>query len=298
MRWAGASLAAVLALSLVLPSPARAANANVAALQVALGALHLYRGPVDGIAGPATRRAVRRFQRRRGLAVDGVAGPRTRRALGRRGRPQLGRRVMHRGNSGWDVAALQFMLTRRRFSPGPVDGGFGHATRRAVKRFQRAAGLQPDGLAGPATLRALRHGLRRRGRPVRGGTPRGPVRFLWPVRAKLGDRFGPRPGGEMHTGIDLAAPAGTPVGAAGVGTVSFAGWNDGGYGRLVKVRHRLGFSTWYGHLASISVERGQPVTGGTVIGTVGSSGRTTAPHLHFEARLHNVPFDPLPRMVP
>src|SRR2546421_50752 len=96
--------------------PAAAAargNANVAALQVALRALHEYRGGIDGVAGPGTRAAVRAFQRGHRLPADGVAGPRTRRALGVRGRPSLGSRVIGPGSQGWDVAALQFMLRRR-----------------------------------------------------------------------------------------------------------------------------------------------------------------------------------------
>jgi murein DD-endopeptidase MepM/ murein hydrolase activator NlpD len=286
---------AAAAVSLALPASAGAASASVAATQVALRALNLYAGPVDGIAGPATRRAVRRFQRRRGLAADGVIGPSTRRALGRRGRPRLGSRVMRRGHRGWDVAALQFMLARRGFSPGGIDGGFGAATRRAVKRAQRSAGIAPDGLAGPGTLRALRRGVSRRLRR----SPGGPVRFLRPVRGgEVGDGFGPRPGGRMHHGIDFLVAAGTPVAAAGVGKVTFAGWNDGGYGNLVKVRHRLGFSTWYAHLATIAVARGQAVSGGALVGTVGSTGLTTAPHLHFESRLRREPVDPAPYLLP
>ena len=125
--------------------------------------MHVYGGQVDGIAGPATRRAVRRFQRRHRLAADGVAGPRTRRALGRRGRPRLGSRVLRTGRRGWDVAALQFLLRRRGARPGAIDGGFGAATAAAVRRFQRARRLAADGVAGPATIRALRRAARRRG---------------------------------------------------------------------------------------------------------------------------------------
>src|SRR3954462_11871943 len=115
-RWGVAALVA-LALSALLPAvaAARAPSANTAALQVALKAVHRYHGGIDGIAGPGTKNAVKSFQRRHHLAADGVAGPQTRRALGRRGSPLLGTRVMHLGNRGWDVAALQFMLRRRGF---------------------------------------------------------------------------------------------------------------------------------------------------------------------------------------
>jgi peptidoglycan hydrolase-like protein with peptidoglycan-binding domain len=288
---AGVVAAAAIVLTLVSAAPATASDANVAALQVALRAVRVYGGAIDGLAGPATRRAVRGFQRRTRLTVDGVAGPRTRRALGRRGRPRLGARVMGPGRRGWDVAALQFMLVRRGFSPGGIDGGFGPGTGAALRRFQIAVGLTADGLAGTATIRALK----RRGRIPTG--PGDPVRFLQPVSAPIGDGFG-WVSGRRHTGIDFLAPAGAAVGAAGRGVVSVAGWNDGGYGNLVVVRHRLGFATWYAHLASIAVLPGQDVVGGTLVGYVGSTGRSTSAHLHFEARLHGRPFDPLPRLLP
>ena len=289
-------LVATLALSLALAAPADARSGNVAALQVALRALHLYHGGIDGIAGPATRRGVRRFQRRHHLAVDGIAGPRTRRALGRRGRPRLGSRAMRRNHRGWDVAALQFMLKRRGFSPRSIDGGFGPATAAAVRRFQRAAGLAVDAVAGPATLRALRR--RRPGHRHRhgGGGVSGPVRFYRPVRAPITDGFGFR-WGRMHQGIDFPAAAGTRVGAAGVGVVSFAGWNSGGYGYLVIVRHRLGFESWYAHLSRETSYVGERVNGGTRVGLVGSTGHSTGPHLHFEVRLNGIPIDPMPRLL-
>jgi murein DD-endopeptidase MepM/ murein hydrolase activator NlpD len=294
MRWkAGVSALLVGALLLALPAQAGAARASVAAAQVALHALSLYGGSIDGVAGPATKSAVRAFQRRKGLTVDGVVGPQTRRALGRRGRPSFGSRVMKPGDRGWDVAALQFLLTRRGFSPGGIDGGFGFGTGTAVRRFQSSAGLTADGLVGPATLAALRRGAPAT-RPV--SSPGGPVVFLRPVRAPLGDRFGMR-WGRMHTGVDFPAPAGSPVGAAGRGVVKFAGWNTGGYGYLVVISHRLGYESWYAHLSQILVSRGQAVVGGSRIGAVGSTGRATGPHLHFEVRLHGTPIDPEPRML-
>jgi cell wall-associated NlpC family hydrolase len=131
-------------------------KASVAALQVALRANGLSRVSVDGVLGPRTRSAVRRFQRREGLEVDGVVGPNTRRALGRFGRPALGSRLLRRGRVGWDVAVLQFALARRGFPAGPVDGMFGSGTGEALRAFQRFRGLRADGIAGPATVVALR----------------------------------------------------------------------------------------------------------------------------------------------
>jgi peptidoglycan hydrolase-like protein with peptidoglycan-binding domain len=294
-RLVPASVFAICA-ALLLPAPASAGPSSTAALQVALKAKGLYAGHIDGIAGPGTRAGVRAFQARRRLGVDGVVGPRTLRALGRRGKPRFGSRVMHVGQRGWDVAALQFLLTRRGFSPGGIDGGFGPATRSGVSRFQSASGLGADGLAGPATLRALRR-RRAPSAPHRVTTPvSGPVLFLRPIHGKIGDPFGWR-WGRMHTGLDFPAPTGTPIGAAGRGVVTFAGWNTGGYGNLVVVRHRLGFETWYAHQSRIAVRVGQSVVGGSRIGWVGSTGHTTGPHLHFEVRLNGTPIDPAPRLL-
>ena len=251
-----------------------AANANVAALQSALKAQGLYPVAVDGIRGPFTKRGVRRFQRRRGLLVDGIAGPQTRHALGRRGRPALGRRVMRRGMRGWDVAALQYLLWRRGHSPGGVDGVFGRGTRSGLRSFQRHAGLGVDGLAGPATLAALRR--RRSASPV--PAPGGPVSFFHPVAGQIGDGFGARRrGGRRHSGIDFPANYGARVEAAGVGTTVFAGRNFGGYGNLVVVQHRLGYTTWYAHLSQITSWVGEQVVGGTRVGLVGSTGNSTGP---------------------
>src|SRR5437867_13177699 len=101
----------VVALLFALLPPATASarvNPQIAGLQVALRAYGLYLGPIDGIAGSATVRGVRRFQRRVGLHVDGKAGTATRRAFGPLGRPLFGARTLRRGAFGWDVSVLQF----------------------------------------------------------------------------------------------------------------------------------------------------------------------------------------------
>jgi peptidoglycan hydrolase-like protein with peptidoglycan-binding domain len=286
----GLSTVAAAVVVLVGPSTAaRAASANVAALQVALRELGFSPGPVDGISGAQTRRAVRRFQRRKRLTADGIAGPRTLRALGHRGRPRLGSRPLRAGKSGWDVAALQFLLNARGYGPGGFDGSFGPNTARAVRRFQAAAGLAVDGVAGPSTLGALRTQRRQAG-------PSGPVRFLRPLGVPIGDGFG-WVAGRQHTGIDFPARSGTPVGAAGRGIVAFAEWSSGGYGYLVVVKHRLGFESWYAHLSRIAAWEGQAVDGGSRIGYVGSTGWSTGPHLHFEVRHFGTPIEPVPRLL-
>ena len=150
-----AAAAAAVALGVACVGAARAADPQVAGLQVALRAHGLYPGAIDGIAGPQTRRAVRSFQRRHGLVVDGVAGPRTRAKLGRLGRPRLGRRLLTRGAVGLDVSSLQFLLARRGAYAGPLDGNLGPQTERALRAFQQRAGLLADGVAGAMTLAAL-----------------------------------------------------------------------------------------------------------------------------------------------
>ncbi len=287
----GASLVALLMLTTA--QPAAGASSNVAALQAALKSIGLYPVAVDGVRGPFTARGVRRFQRRRGLAVDGIAGRRTRRALGRLGRPRLGARVVTSGVRGWDVAALQFLLWRRGYSPDGIDHVFGPATRSAVQRYQRSVGLVADGRAGPATISSLRRSSR-----SRAPAPTTPVRFLRPVPGPIGDGFGaPREGSRRHAGVDFPVASGTLVAAAGVGTTIFAGYNREGYGNLVVIQHRLGYTTWYAHLSRVTSWLGERVSGGTRIGYVGSTGHSTGPHLHFEARYRNVPIDPAPLLV-
>jgi murein DD-endopeptidase MepM/ murein hydrolase activator NlpD len=279
-------------LVLAMAQQAAASSARVAALQAALKYRGLYPVAVDGVRGPFTSRGVRRFQRRRNLLVDGIAGPQTKQAL--RSRP-LGSRPLQKGNRGWDVAALQFRLQRHGFPPGGVDGVFGPGTQSAVTGFQSANGLSADGVAGPQTVAALR-GRSSTSTPTT--TPVGDVRFYRPVQGPIGDRFGaPRAGGRTHAGIDFPVAQGTRVGAAGVGTTIFAGWNTGGYGNLVVVQHRMGYTTWYAHLSQITSWVGEQVSGGTRLGYVGSTGFSTGPHLHFEVRRWNTPIDPMPYLL-
>ena len=95
----------------------------------------------------------------------------------------------------------------------------------------------------------------------------------------------------MHSGLDLAAPRGTPVPATGAGIVTAAGWM-GGYGNCVIVNHGNGIETRYGHLSAIDVSQGQRVAQGEVLGLVGSTGHSTGNHLHYEIRRAGQPVDP------
>jgi murein DD-endopeptidase MepM/ murein hydrolase activator NlpD len=96
----------------------------------------------------------------------------------------------------------------------------------------------------------------------------------------------------FHKGVDFRAPRGTPVYAAGPGVVSHAR-RKSNYGKLIIISHGLGLETRYAHLSRIKIQEGEFVPAGTFIGTVGSTGRTTGPHLHFEVRQFDEPVDPL-----
>jgi murein DD-endopeptidase MepM/ murein hydrolase activator NlpD len=95
----------------------------------------------------------------------------------------------------------------------------------------------------------------------------------------------------MHTGLDFRGDAGDPIHATAAGTVVGAGWS-GGYGRMVEIDHGNGLSTRYGHLSQIDVKVGDEIRIGQVIGRMGSTGRSTGPHLHYETRIDGDPVDP------
>ena len=119
---------------------------------------------------------------------------------------------------------------------------------------------------------------------------------MWPVEGRVASSFGERQDpingeGAFHTGVDIDAPYGTPVRAAGDGDVTGAQMGAG-YGREVTLDHGHDVMTLYGHLSAVAVYPGQHVTRGEIIGYIGESGRATGPHLHYEVRLHNVPVNP------
>lgn len=150
-----------------------------------------------------------------------------------------------------------------------------------------------------ARLRALFHAWQQL------DTPHGPVVSL-PARRPLdsfrytspfGVRSDPFRGvASQHNGVDLAAPSGTPVYATAAGIVSTAGVASG-YGNLIQLDHGADVQTRYGHLSRIMVSAGQRVAKGEVIGLVGSTGRSTGSHLHYEVRVARHAIDPLPYMA-
>ncbi|MER3443772.1 MAG: peptidase M23 [Armatimonadota bacterium] len=124
--------------------------------------------------------------------------------------------------------------------------------------------------------------------------PRGtPLRVASRVTSLFGYRGNPFGGGnlEFHNGLDLAAPAGTPVYATAQGVVEEAGWNPI-FGLMVLLDHNNGYSTLYGHLSSLAVSQGQRVRMGQMLGQVGSTGRSTGPHLHYSVFRYGLAVDP------
>ena len=118
-----------------------------------------------------------------------------------------------------------------------------------------------------------------------------------PVSARLTSGFGMRAhpirgGMRNHSGVDLAAPYGSPIVATADGVIGTAGWS-GGYGLLISISHGDGVQTRYGHLSRLNVAAGQQVRRGDVIGFVGSTGQSTGPHVHYEVRVNGVATDPL-----
>ena len=131
---------------------------------------------------------------------------------------------------------------------------------------------------------------------------RGYTPSVWPVVGKLESGFGARRnpfGGnsyEFHSGQDIDAAWGDPVVAGASGKVTFVGWQNG-YGQLVVIDHGGGLTTRYGHLSHIDVVSGQIVARSQFVGRVGSTGRSTGPHLHYEVRINDEPVDPLPYLL-
>lgn len=119
------------------------------------------------------------------------------------------------------------------------------------------------------------------------------IAFINPTSGIISSRFGAR-SRNNHKGLDIAAPNGTPIKAAASGTVVYAGYNSSGYGYHVIISHSNGVQTLYGHCSSLDVSEGQSVSQGEVIAKVGSTGRSTGNHLHFEIRLNGVAQDPEP----
>ena len=116
--------------------------------------------------------------------------------------------------------------------------------------------------------------------------------LIWPVKGQLTSRFGNR-SGRHHDGIDIGARKGTSIVAAAEGKVMFAGWGPTGYGLMIIIKHKNGLTTVYAHNSHVHIYKNQMVKKGQKIASVGSTGGSTGPHLHFEVRNDSLPMNPL-----
>jgi LysM repeat protein len=119
--------------------------------------------------------------------------------------------------------------------------------------------------------------------------------FIWPIQQHWRSGFNYAP---WHPGIDLAAHTGDTVYAADSGVVTYAGWNNSGYGNFIVIEHNNGWISYYAHNSVIVVSCGQSVAQGQIIAAAGSTGRSSGPHLHFETRLNGVPQNPFGILPP
>lgn len=193
------------------------------------------------------------------------------------------------------LAAAAIALVPLAAAPAAAGGpGSGQAPDHAAARATLLARLSErsealDELVGGSSLRERVEALGRRGALVSA-----PV--LWPVRGRLTSGFGSRPspfggGPDFHAGVDIAARRGTRIVAPGAGTVVFAGVR-GALGRAVVLDHGAGIRTVFGHASRLLVRPGQRVRRGQPIALVGSSGRSTGPHLHYAVLVRGEPIDP------
>jgi murein DD-endopeptidase MepM/ murein hydrolase activator NlpD len=162
-----------------------------------------------------------------------------------------------------------------------------------IHSIDQLSALRDDALSGRVSL-ALEGGLS----PSFAGdwTALADAPTLWPLEGRItsgfGERLDPIDGeGAFHSGIDIAAPNGTPVRAAAAGEVTGRDMGTG-YGRTVDINHGHDVSTVYAHLSAVAVMPGEHVSRGQIIGYVGDSGRSTGPHLHYEVRIDGVPVNP------
>jgi murein DD-endopeptidase MepM/ murein hydrolase activator NlpD len=129
--------------------------------------------------------------------------------------------------------------------------------------------------------------------PIPADAKQGTGIFAWPTSGRLTDRYGFRTfNGRWHNGLDISSSQGTPVYAADSGFVTFAGWQNNGYGNIIVIDHRNGYVTYFAHLSTYYVSAGQSVAKGALIAAMGSTGNSTGAHLHFEIRHKGVRKNP------
>ncbi len=221
---------------------------------------------------------------------------------------------VHKAASQLEAFFLRQLLSEARPSGGgAIDGGFAGDTFKQMFDEAIADKMAARGGVGMAEMMAQQLAKAAGGTEHAGAVhvpgdptaqvtlPPGAPHFILPVAGTPTSGFGVRVdpvhggAGQNHPGFDLAAPTGTPVGAAAEGTVTHAG-PAGGYGNLIIVKHANGYESRYGHLSAIDVKVGDQVTPGQAIGAVGTTGYSTGPHLHFEVRRDGEALDPEPML--
>lgn len=143
------------------------------------------------------------------------------------------------------------------------------------------------------TSRARASGTVNTSTKISGGKASLGLSLIRPVSGTITSRFGARSNirSSSHTGLDIAAPTGTPVKAAASGIVTFSGWK-GSYGYMIVISHGNGLQTYYGHCSKLYAKNGQTISQGDVVATVGSTGNSTGPHLHLEIRVNGTAYNP------
>ncbi len=181
--------------------------------------------------------------------------------------------------AGLDPNAMLASLDDRSAQGGPLQALATSANGSIDPRFERLG-------ASLARMNLLERGL--------AGIPRFLPASLEFISSGFGYRSDPFTGsGAFHAGLDFRGPVGAPIYAAAKGVVSFAG-QKAGYGNCIEIDHGNGLMTRYAHMSAFRARQGQTVRPGDVIGAIGSTGRSTGPHLHFEVRLHDQPVNPRP----
>ncbi|MDE2293783.1 MAG: M23 family metallopeptidase [Elusimicrobia bacterium] len=207
--------------------------------------------------------------------------------LGMRERPDAGPEEGVGGPTPADSARLTTMLEAGRLSQADV--------RRAVEQLKKESQRRLASFQEVAWYITNERSLARA------------VPSIWPTTGHITSPFGYRlapfndemdgHGTEFHPGVDIANKPDTPVVATADGVVRFVGW-DGGYGLMVLIDHGFGYSTVYGHTSKAVVEVGQHVVRGEPIAYLGTTGRSTGPHLHYEVWVGGKPVDPLHYVMP
>lgn len=274
-------------------------DGRLAALHFPLSAIEtlvIYR-TTEGLSATIKRRNTRS----RRILVQGVVGTSFPRSLRRAGTPAQVATALARiydgridlsttmtpGDRFSIIYAAEFFAGRR-VDVGPIVAASIHSDGRTLRAFRRVGS---DGEA---------HYYDARGMPYQPSIKRTPLNYMYVSSPFNMHRVHPVLGVvRPHTGVDLAAPRGTPVHAAADGLVTFVGWISG-YGRIVKIDHAMGYSTRYAHLSGFAehLDEGDHVSQGQVIAFVGASGLATGYHLHFEIRKNGTPHNPLTMDLP